>query len=458
MMGEQGLFTWRLEKGFVWAVMLALTALAGCSGSIRVLEQAERRPYDWESHAMHPQAVWHQFQKDSLRLFVELPLAELLFTRNDATEPFRYSARVEVALQPRLADGRFAGTPRYSSWDLTDTAATDQSEVRVHFDVALDGGDDPVHFWSATWVLTDLHRDVQTGGEEIVTSAPGSRSHAVLAVNPETGQPLYGKSAVTGSIVRMLVPGGGRWELSFLDPELKLPAPPYVRRKTNSPVFSDSLGVAIEITRAVSEAAPEAGPAFLISGANYSDWAYLQWNVAAGPQRAMDNTSGMREVLVGRAAHFPEVRDVDEMIATARYIATRKEFNVLDKAAHPKLALDEFWLACDSDLDDARALIRTYYRRVHEANAYFSGLRDGWMTDRGLVHILFGPPGRVRRSRDMETWIYGDETNVNAIIFQFRSRDRGDAFNVFELDRSVAYRAPWDARVKNWRNGRISTD
>ena len=31
---------------------------------------------------------------------------------------------------------------------------------------------------------------------------------------------------------------------------------------------------------------------------------------------------------------------------------------------------------------------------------------EGWRTDRGLVHIIFGTPNSIYKNDDTETWIY----------------------------------------------------
>lgn len=463
-MSEHSTHTASFVKGYAGGFLLLLLAgswvLSGCGESVRVLEQSSRRPYDWESQPMHPQAVWHQFHNDSLRLFLELPLAEMLYTREAATDPFRYAAKVQVAIEPRMADGRRAGTAHYHQWDLGDTAISTTALEWLHFDVPLFDGQpgEQANFWTATWVLTDLNRGVETGGEVWIEHAS---SHAFLVFNPALGQPFFDETVHAGQKVAMLVPSGvaepggtgtSGWRLDELPPATALPAPPYVRRQMNVLAFSDSSNGGVPLEPTVSS------DSLYISGAAYAGWPVLMWNASPGPQRVLHKGTGLQTLHVGRSEYFPAVRDLDELIASARYVATRAEFKILENAPHPKLSFDHFWLECDPDADDARALIRTYYRRVREANTYFSGLRDGWRTDRGLVHIVFGPPDRVRRGGSYETWVYGDETNINAIIFQFRRRYRGDEFNVFDLDRSVSYRASWDARVKNWRNGRINTD
>lgn len=149
------------------------------------------------------------------------------------------------------------------------------------------------------------------------------------------------------------------------------------------------------------------------------------------------------------------MRDVEEMIRATRYIATRDEYRTMREARDLKKALDTFWMQFSGSAEEARNLIRTYYGRVHEANVHFSGLREGWRTDRGMVMVVFGHPDRTRRDRYGETWIYGEEGDINALIFRFSRRPAGDDFNVLELERYPGFRSPWEAMVSSWRRGKI---
>ena len=99
----------------------------------------------------------------------------------------------------------------------------------------------------------------------------------------------------------------------------------------------------------------------------------------------------------GRSKNFPALFSAEDLISPLRYIASRTEFQKLQQAEHPKMALDEFWLACGGSPEATRGLLQTYYDRVEEANLSFSGLTEGLRTDRGMVHIVFGVPQRIRR-------------------------------------------------------------
>ena len=95
---------------------------------------------------------------------------------------------------------------------------------------------------------------------------------------------------------------------------------------------------------------------------------------------------------------------------------------------------------------------------LEEANASFSGLVEGWRSDRGMVHIVFGVPQRIRRDTWNEYWIYGEEGTANALTFHFRKRRTLLDDNAYELQRSIQFRSVWDRGVSNWRNGRVRGD
>jgi GWxTD domain-containing protein len=155
---------------------------------------------------------------------------------------------------------------------------------------------------------------------------------------------------------------------------------------------------------------------------------------------------------------FPEVNTVVELVRTLRYISSRAEYEAMTSATNPKVFLDKFWLDCAGNKDKARELISIYYRRVREANYYFSSHIEGWKTDRGLVHIVFGNPNKVYRQLDQETWIYGEENNLTSVTFNFKRTSSPFAENHYLLGRDPIYKTSWSRAVDSWRNGRIYND
>jgi len=47
------------------------------------------------------------------------------------------------------------------------------------------------------------------------------------------------------------------------------------------------------------------------------------------------------------------------------------------------------------------------------ANYFFTSYKPGWMTDRGMIYIVLGPPVILHKGDDFEEWIYYNSSNIN---------------------------------------------
>ncbi len=94
------------------------------------------------------------------------------------------------------------------------------------------------------------------------------------------------------------------------------------------------------------------------------------------------------------------ITNLDEAIEQLQYIASRKEMKKLRNAPKDKKKeyFEAFWKAKDpTPGTETNELMDEYYRRVEFANQHFSGFRESWKTDMGMISILFGPPNNVER-------------------------------------------------------------
>lgn len=110
----------------------------------------------------------------------------------------------------------------------------------------------------------------------------------------------------------------------------------------------------------------------------------------------------------------PEDQD---WLSEVRYIITpeeRKIFLELPESERESFKVD-FWVRRDPDPDtETNEFKDEYYKRLERANQMFLGEgRPGWLTDRGRIYILFGPPTE-RHTYPMEAsgycrevWYYG---------------------------------------------------
>lgn len=151
--------------------------------------------------------------------------------------------------------------------------------------------------------------------------------------------------------------------------------------------------------------------------------------------------------------YFPEVKTPEDMIKPLVYIASRNEINRLLNDSIPKMAVDDFWLDCTSNIEKARALIRIYYNRVFYANYFFASYKEGWKTDRGMIYIVYGPPDEVFKNDEEEKWIYGTRRSAPRISFLFSKIDNPFTNNDYKLKRSAESNTMWDQAVASWRNG-----
>lgn len=109
-----------------------------------------------------------------------------------------------------------------------------------------------------------------------------------------------------------------------------------------------------------------------------------------------------------------------DWLSKVRYIITREErkiFLELPDSEKGKFK-EEFWKRRDPDPDtEENEFEMEYYNRVERADKLFSGEgKPGWLTDRGRIYILFGPPtdrmtypmGEDPYNRCSEIWYYGN--------------------------------------------------
>jgi GWxTD domain-containing protein len=161
---------------------------------------------------------------------------------------------------------------------------------------------------------------------------------------------------------------------------------------------------------------------------------------------------------------FPSMRTPEEMIDPLGYLASEDEMNIIRSNTKPKMALDDFWIGCGGNVEKARELIRIYYTRVLYANYYFTSFKEGWRTDRGMIYIIYGPPDKLYKTIDEESWGYrkavvkskwGARYDVKEqyIFFNFKKRDNKFCDNEYTISRSETAVTYWDKAVQNWRKG-----
>ncbi len=107
-----------------------------------------------------------------------------------------------------------------------------------------------------------------------------------------------------------------------------------------------------------------------------------------------------------------------DWLSEVRYIITPEERKIFLELPEPEREKfkEEFWVRRDPEPEtEVNEFKEEYYRRIKQANQMFLGEgRPGWLTDRGRIYILFGPPTERHTfpmeaaGRCREVWYYGN--------------------------------------------------
>ncbi|MCC3153317.1 GWxTD domain-containing protein [Hymenobacter sp. BT770] len=169
---------------------------------------------------------------------------------------------------------------------------------------------------------------------------------------------------------------------------------------------------------------------------------------------AAGSAPGRTLAVMVAANNYPALTTAAELIEPLRYLTTSLERKRLTEAPDPKRAVDKFWLdIAQGNQTLGKDLIRRYYGRVTAANHLFAAHKAGWLTDRGLLYIVLGPPPSVRRLfNGEERWFYPEGSlGGGPISYTFRPRPSTFAPDYYELVRRPEYELLWYAAVEKWR-------
>jgi len=171
-------------------------------------------------------------------------------------------------------------------------------------------------------------------------------------------------------------------------------------------------------------------------------------------------------VLCNFGPDHPSMSSPETMIPPLAYLATPLEMDAMLTAEKPKLALDQFWLDRTGSIERSKELIRIYYNRTLFSNYYFSSYKAGWLTDRGMVYIIYGPPDKVYKNAEGESWGYRQPPVKSKwgsrytypeeyLWFNFRKQKNIFSDNDFVLNRASTPVSYWDIAVARWREGQV---
>lgn len=153
---------------------------------------------------------------------------------------------------------------------------------------------------------------------------------------------------------------------------------------------------------------------------------------------------------------YPMIKTPDDLAKPTIYLGGMDTIVESDSTGKlTKLAVDNFWLDKENNMDKSRQLLKEYYKRVVFANTYFTSYKEGWQTDRGMIYIIYGIPDYLFKSGDEERWIYNPNGIGPGIEFKFNWVEHPITQNHYLLDREKLKTTGWDEAVGLWNTGEV---
>ena len=404
--------------------------IAGCATSETVQNGSYKYLYDYESRDLHPEYIVYHHADDSSTVFFRVRSSELLYARSGSSAPF--TARVQIKTTMADANGAAGDT---TVMNIVDQSKSSQGWLLGSYRVKM-----PVGFWNVLIEFSDETKGLVQPSYLRADKTTIYTSQNYLAKKMDINEPLFGGFVSSGTVV--LVESKRNRRLSQpkilrFPGEAKLPPPPFSSAGPEMP----------DMTKATEE---------ILSIDSNSVWNF----VAEGGSYFITHDAFHKAGITIKTAndYYPEIKAIESLQWPLRYITTKTEHEEIVKNSYPKLMIDKFWVECAGNKDHARELIKIFYSRVEEANYYFSTYTEGWRTDRGMIHLVFGNPSKITRFNDSETWQYGEDGSAGLLSFVFRKAESPLSGNVYVLDRDPGFKQYWEKGVQTWRNGRVYSD
>ncbi|HEX7017142.1 MAG TPA: GWxTD domain-containing protein [Cyclobacteriaceae bacterium] len=174
---------------------------------------------------------------------------------------------------------------------------------------------------------------------------------------------------------------------------------------------------------------------------------------ASGLYLVQRDTASEKGVAFRVYADYPKYTKLENLVDPLTYVCTRQEIERLKNSRGDKRQFDRTVLNITGNSERAKNFMRSYFRRVEEANEFFGSYKEGWKTDRGMVYIILGRPTEVFRFEDREVWNY-DTSHFKGTLSFARSSTLFDPDN-YVLVRHKKYTTDWYEVIDLWRNSRF---
>lgn len=426
-------------SGALAAVIIA-TAAASCSVTQNAVDTKDLSYiYNPARNVFNPYISLYNEDDATTLLSISIRRSELYFSQANPTGQPLASVFLSVRLYDNTLDGSLADTAAYK-YDINRDETGGEYVFRVPLK-AYDGGS-----YTAAIKLIDLVRErtVQTFVDFERTGKYSGLNYKIR--DNFSHNEIYSNIVRRDQFINVLCPSLNAdtlW-LFYYEPVKDIPPPPSTILPAVTLSHEPELTVPLEYSDTLPMMFPREGIYMLTPD------------------------SLIREglVLLNFGPDFPTMTSPATLIPPLAYIATPEEIDTLLTAENQKLALDNFWLRRTGSIERSKELIRIYYNRTLFANFYFTSYKAGWLTDRGMMYIIYGPPDKIYKNPEGESWGYrkppvksrwGSRYEVEDQYLWFNFRKEKNIFSEkdFVLNRAGTPISYWDIAVARWREGKV---
>lgn len=414
----------RFLIGFLFA-----TTLWGCSSAEKLAQDDLSDLYSRDEIKIKiDHQVYHRDSSLSV-LYMRIPASDLTYRVNPETSENEASSLIEVKVFP--ANPKFKRAVDSTVVRLKEiNSGNENSYIHTALNMAIPHG----YAYRAQLSVTDI----SSGKKQVTNFSIDKRNQYVrqnfLIFQTDKRLPLYNHYLTRPTRLRVKNNQGKDMTVRYYNREFPLPPPPF--SNYNPPPFKY-----------------EADSMFNVRAT--PDFSILDVSKAGFYHILTDDSQKSGHTVFTFPAPFPVVSEPQQMFESLRYLTTEWEFREMRQRQNVREAMEKFWIDCAGSKERAREMIRTYYNRVEESNEFFTSYLEGWKTDRGLIHVVYGKPNIVYKGPNSETWIYGEDNNAMSLSFTFIKVVNPFTENDFRLKRDENYKASWYRAIESWRNGRI---
>lgn len=407
---------------------ILLFTLLGCSSSQP--RTSSSKTFDNTEYNLEPLfRVYHDAQSTS-KVYFQINSKELLYTRQFGSTDF--SSRVNIYWE--LTSDKIT--------DILDSAVITMVDINNTNEQKILRGDFQIKapFGKITYLaikVRDLNKNV-THSETITIDKATKFGSQFFLPKYKTGEIFFKEYVSSKDTLVLFCKSTGKLFVNHYKREFSLAPPPFATNTSKPFDYKPDSSFIIEEDKEHKFLVPELKKGFFHFRA--------------------DTSSKTGFTVFKFSESFPEVTTAEQLIKPLRYITSKDEFEQLNTNTNKKAAVDNFWLEVGRNKDRAKGLIRKYYTRVENANKNFTSYVEGWKTDRGMIHIIYGPPASIFKNAYSETWTYHEERSFNSFTFTFVKVLNPFTNNDFMLDRSGIYKNSWYNALDYWRQGKINFD